>query len=77
MPTKNNELKINKNKNKNKNKKPKLLKGGNNVFSAIYEVFGSLINLGENMATEFESIKNLPAQINNASAPVAGQPNTP
>ncbi len=54
-----------------------LLKGGTDVFSAVYEVFGSLINLGENMATEFESIKNLPAQINNASAPVAGQPNTP
>jgi hypothetical protein len=61
---------------KNKSIKPILLKGGTNIIVATFDVFTSLIKLGENMITEFESIKNLPAQINNASAPVSGQPNT-
>ena len=52
-------------------------KGGNNVFSAVGEVFSSLISLGENMATEFESIANIPSQLNNSSPPIAGQPNSP
>jgi hypothetical protein len=60
----------------NKTIKPILLKGGTNIIVATFDVFTSLIKLGENMITEFESIKNLPAQINNASSPVSGQPNT-
>jgi len=60
----------------NKNNRPIFLKGGTNVVTATYDVFTSLIKLGETMATEFVSIKNLPAQINNASTPVSGQPNT-
>jgi hypothetical protein len=60
----------------NKNNRPIFLKGGTNIVVATFDVFTSLIKLGENMATEFISIKNLPAQINNASAPVSGQPNT-
>ena len=60
----------------NKSNKPLLLKGGTNIIVATFDVFTSLIKLGETMVTEFESIKNLPAQINNASAPVSGQPNT-
>ena len=60
----------------NKSNKPILLKGGTNIIVATFDVFTSLIKLGENMITEFESIKNLPAQINNASSPVSGQPNT-
>ena len=60
----------------NKSIKPILLKGGTNIIVATFDVFTSLIKLGENMITEFESIKNLPAQINNAAAPVSGQPNT-
>ena len=60
----------------NKSIKPILLKGGTNIIVATFDVFTSLIKLGETMVTEFESIKNLPAQINNAAAPVSGQPNT-
>ena len=60
----------------NKSIKPILLKGGTNIIVATFDVFTSLIKLGENMITEFESIKSLPAQINNASSPVSGQPNT-
>ena len=71
--------KITKTSTQNKNNKtirPTFLKGGTNIVVATFDVFTSLIKLGETMATEFESIKNLPAQINNASAPVSGQPNT-
>ena len=60
----------------NQNNRPLFLKGGTNIIVATFDVFTSLIKLGENMITEFESIKNLPAQINNAAAPVSGQPNT-
>ena len=62
--------------NQNKNNRPLFLKGGTNIVVATFDVFTSMIKLGETMATEFISIKNLPAQINNASAPVSGQPNT-
>ena len=65
-----------KTKTQNKNNRPIFLKGGTNIVVATFDVFTSLIKLGETMATEFISIKNLPAQINNASAPVSGQPNT-
>ena len=71
-----NNTKITKITTQNKSIKPILLKGGTNIIVATFDVFTSLIKLGENMITEFESIKNLPAQINNASAPVSGQPNT-
>ena len=68
---------INNTKNKNnKNNRPVFLKGGTNIVVATFDVFTSMIKLGETMATEFISIKNLPAQINNAAAPVSGQPNT-
>jgi hypothetical protein len=60
----------------NKNNRPAFLKGGTNIVVATFDVFTSMIKLGETMATEFISIKSLPAQINNASAPVSGQPNT-
>lgn len=62
--------------NQNKNNRPLFLKGGTNIVVATFDVFTSLIKLGETMVTEFESIKSLPAQINNASAPISGQPNT-
>jgi hypothetical protein len=68
--------KITKTATQNKNNRPAFLKGGTNIVVATFDVFTSLIKLGETMATEFVSIKNLPAQINNASAPVSGQPNT-
>lgn len=68
--------KITKTSTQNKNNRPAFLKGGTNIIVATFDVFTSLIKLGETMATEFESIKNLPAQINNASAPISGQPNT-
>ena len=71
-----NNTKITKITTQNKSIKPILLKGGTNIIVATFDVFTSLIKLGENMITEFESIKNLPAQINNAAAPVSGQPNT-
>jgi len=71
-----NNTKITKITTQNKSIKPILLKGGTNIIVATFDVFTSLIKLGENMITEFESIKNLPAQINNASSPVSGQPNT-
>ena len=68
---------INNTKNKNnKSNRPVFLKGGTNIVVATFDVFTSMIKLGETMATEFISIKNLPAQINNAAAPVSGQPNT-
>lgn len=76
----NKNLTIEKNTSKKLKKKivqKNILNGGNNVFSATYEVFSSLISLGENMATEFDSIKNLPAQLNNGSPPISGQPNSP
>jgi hypothetical protein len=60
----------------NKKNRPIFLKGGTNIVVATFDVFTSMIKLGETIATEFISIKNLPAQINNASAPVSGQPNT-
>jgi hypothetical protein len=68
--------KITKTSTQNKNNRPLFLKGGTNIVVATFDVFTSMIKLGETMATEFISIKNLPAQINNASAPISGQPNT-
>ena len=68
--------KITKTSTLNKNNRPLFLKGGTNIVVATFDVFTSMIKLGETMATEFISIKNLPAQINNAAAPVSGQPNT-
>lgn len=50
-------------------------KSGGGIFGASADLVSSFINLGESMFKEIESIKNIPAQLNNASPPISGQPN--
>ena len=58
-----------------KNVDKKKEKSGGGIFGASADLVSSFINLGESMVKEIDSIKNIPAQLNNASPPVSGQPN--